>query len=197
LKAGSGVRVEAIGTSPIAARGGIWKSQCGDRLLASPSRIAIVCGLAGRIAIVDETAGFSVPGAPIVASAMVGDGTIVVGTESGAVYRVPKGSTTPVPGPELERASIVGGGIASSTQDRFVVVTAANGEASARAYIASTGLLTAGPYALRMPASHVVALWPFAYFGSDRGIYHVDLQTGLLERMQQLDRPIPLAVAAR
>jgi hypothetical protein len=208
LIAGAGVRVEAVSASSTAALGGVYKAPCGDRLLASPSRVAVVCSTAGKISIGAVNAAgavhgpeggglIDIPGAPIVASAMLADGTIVVGAESGVVYRIRSGTTALVTGPELEQRSIVPDGIAGVAGDRFVIVTQANGEASARAHFADTGILTAGPYGLRMPASHVVALWPFVYFGSVSGIYHVDLQSGLLERMQQLDRPIPLAVAAR
>jgi hypothetical protein len=108
------------------------------------------------------------------------------------------GSTTLTPVPEIEQgATIPKDGVAPLGSDRFVVITTAKGEAQAVAYRADTGYLTAGPFRLRMEASGVVSLWPYAYFGSDQGLYHVDLQSGLLERMVKLDHPSVLAVAAR
>lgn len=204
---GSGMVVEAVSTSPLADRGGVYKAPCGDRLLASSGRIAVVCSSASSISIgkvgaagIEGPEGgglVAVPDGPIVASAMLSDGTIVVATAKGIVHRIPSASTALVRVVELDPGSVVPDGVAALGSDRFVVATTASGESRATAYVGSTGQLVAGPHPLRMPPTAVVGLWPYVYFGGDRGLYHVDLQSGLLERMVELDRPVPLAVAAR
>lgn len=204
----AGVRVEAVSMPPLAARGAIYKAPCGDHLLASSARLAIVCSSAGTISIGKIAAGgtvegplggglTTVTGGPIVASAMLPDGTIVIGTANGIVQRIPAGSTSFVPVVQLGPGSVLPDGISAAGSGRFVVLTTASDGARAAAYVGSTGQLAAGPYPLRTEAAGVAALWPFAYFGGDHGLHHVDLQSGSLERMIEVDRPIPLAVAAR
>lgn len=206
LKAGRGVRVEAVSTSPIVTLGGIYKSPCGDRLLASATRIAIVCSSAGNISIgslsgtgaVEGPQGgglISLPGAPIVASTMLADGTIVVGTAA-MLHRILSGSSTLVAGPLLPTGSTILGATAADPQ-RFVVFARSGDQGSASAYDARSGVLAAGPFSVSVRAAHAMALWPFAFFVGERGLWHVDLRSGLTERMVALDDPIPLAVSSR
>lgn len=207
LKAGAGVLVEAIGTSPIVALGGIYKSPCGDRLLASAGRIAIICSSTGMISIGSRSGTgaikgpqggdlISVPGAPIVASTMLADGTIVVGTAAGMVHRIMGGASTLVAGPELPGGSTLLS-IAAADPERFVAFARSGGQGSASAYDARSGALTVGPLSVPVRAAHAIALWPFAYFVGERGLWHVDLRNGLTERMVALDDPVPLAVSSR
>lgn len=207
LKAGVGVRVEAIRTSPIVALGGIYKSPCGNRLLASASRIAIICSSTGMISIgsrsgtgtIEGPLGgdlISVPGAPIVASAMLADGTIVVGAAAGMLHRIMGGASTLVAGPQLPGGSTLLS-LAAADPERFVLFARSAGQGSASAYDARSGALAVGPLSVPVRAAHAVALWPFAYFVGERGLWHVDLRSGLTERMLTLDDPVPLAVSSR
>lgn len=207
LKAGAGARVESIGTSPIVALGGIYKSPCGDRLLASASRIAIICSATGMISLgsrsgtgaIEGPQGgglISVPGAPIVASTMLADGTLVVGTAAGTLHRIVGGASTLVAGPELPSGTTLLG-VAAADAERFVVFARSAGQGGASAYDARSGALTVGPLSVAVRAGRTVALWPFAYFVGERGLWHVDLRSGLTERMIALDDPVPLAVSSR
>ena len=201
VKAGSGVRVEEIATSPLAVRGGISKAECGDRLLASQSRIAIVCASASKIAIdtlVGQTARVEVPGGPIVASAMLADGGLVVGTTAGTLHRVKRGDLALIDGPELPNGATVPEAIVASDGQRFAVFARTASGATVSTYDARSGVLNGGPFAVTTRVHHAVALWPFAYFaGPDPGLWHVDLRSGLVERMAALTDPVPLAVSAR
>lgn len=208
LKAGAGVRVEAIRTTPIVALAGIYKAPCGDRLLASAGRIAIICSSTGIISIGSRSgtgAGalegpqgglISVPGAPIVASTMLADGTIVVGTAAGMLHRIMGGASTLVAGPELPSGSTL---LAAAAVDpeRFVVFARSGDQGSASVYHARSGTLAVGPLSVPVRAGHAIALWPFAYFVGERGLWHVDLRSGLTERMVAQADLVPLAVSAR
>lgn len=201
VKAGSGVRVEQIGTSPLAPRGGISKAECGDRLLASQSRIAIVCSTASRIAmdtLVGQTPRIDVPGGPIVASAMLADGGLVIGTAAGKLHRVKSADSALIDGPALPSGATIPEAIAASDDQRFVVFARTAGGATIGTYDARSGVLNGGPFPVSVRVRHAVALWPFAYFaGADPGLWHVDLRSGLVERMAALTDPVPLAVSAR
>lgn len=207
LKAGAGVRVEAIRTFPIVALGGIYKSPCGDRLLASASRIAIICSATGMINLGSRSAAgaiegpqggdlISVPGAPIVASTMLADGTLVVGTAAGTLHRIVGGASTLVAGPELPGGTTLLS-VAAADAERFVVFARSAGQGGASAYDARSGALTVGPLSVAVRAGRTVARWPFAYFVGERGLWHVDLRSGMTERMIALDDPVPLAVSSR
>lgn len=206
LVAGTGVRVDAIDARSLGVTGSLSKAPCGERLLASESRIAVVCsnGTVGIDTFVGHTY-VQVPDAPVIAAAMLPDGTIVLGTASGTIYRVPSGKTSLEAGPGCAPGSIVPGGIAaaagpghqSDDGDGFVVFSRSGETTLAAVHEPRAGARTAGPFAVSARGGQVLALWPFAYFRGDRGIWHVDLRSGLLERMVTLDDPVPLAVAPK
>ncbi len=194
-----GVRVEAVGTSPFARLSAVSKAACGDRLLASASRIAIVCDQAGIVwidTLVGQVTPISVTGAPIVAAAILADGAIVVGTSSGTLYRIPAGSTTLLLVQRSSADPIVDDGIAAADGQRFVVLGGAPGRSSVTAYVLG-GWGGSGPFAVATRAGGAVALWPDAYFGTRGGIWHVDLQNGLVGERRALGDPTLLTVAAR
>jgi hypothetical protein len=206
VKAGTGVAAVALTTSPLAAVGGISKAPCGERLLASESRIAVVCSKGDGQFFVTGTVGIAtpaghagyvqVPGSPIVASAMLQDGTIVLGTKGGSVYRIASGTTALSSLIQVGADSIVADGIAP-TEDGLVIFTRSGDAATATVYEPQAGVRVAGPFRVSLRGPRVAALGPFAYFAGDRGLWHVDLRSGLLERMLTLDDPTPLAVSAR
>lgn len=199
LDAGTGVRVEGIDARSLAATGGLTKAQCGDRLLASQSRVAIVCTTGGMIQVdtlVGQGFSYHMLG-PIGASAMLPDGAVVASSADGKLYLLRSGAVTPVELSVAEVGEVVPGGIAAADQGRFVVVRRSAGGATVTLHHGADGSREAGPFAMPLVGGPVLALWPFAYFQGDRGLWHVDLRTGLLERMVALARPIPLAVAAR
>jgi DNA-binding beta-propeller fold protein YncE len=203
VEAGTGVRVDAVPASLASAAVGVFKSQCGDQLLASATRIAIVCGSALSVAGVGEGSAFrsvtgtlSVPAGPISASAMLADGTIVLGTGSGKLHLIRGDAAALVPGPEIVGGTIVA--IAPAGDDRYVVFARSETRSSAMMYDARSGRLSGGPFPLTGQVRHGVALWPFAYFaGSEPGLWHVDLRSGNVERMTPLSGPVPIAVSAR
>lgn len=206
VKAGTGVRVQALGTSPLATVGGISKAPCGERLLASESRIAVVCSngdgqyFVGGTVGIDTLAGHAgyvqVPGSPIVASAMLQDGTIVLGTKGGSIYRIVSGKTSLSSVMELGTDALVEDGIAP-TEGGFVIFARSGDASTATVYEPYAAVRVAGPFQLSLRGPRIAALGPFAYFAGERGLWHVDLRSGLLERMLTLDDPTPLAVSAR
>lgn len=209
VKAGTGVRVDAVGTSALGTAVALYKSPCGDRILASANRVAVVCYSAGMMSIGAVTSGngplegpqggmISVPGAPIVASAMLADGGLVIGTTSGKLHRVNSGARVLVDGPELPGDSTMPEAIVAADDQRFVVLARTANGATASTYDARSGVLNGGPFVVATRVRHAVALWPFAYFaGPDPGLWHVDLRSGLVERMAAPTDAVPLTVSAR
>jgi hypothetical protein len=207
LETGAGVRVEAFRSSPLTSLGAIYKAPCGDRLLASPVRIAIICSSTGMMSIGSVVADGSihgpqgglitVPGAPVVASAMFSDGTILLGTARGIVYKVAGHSTDVVTAFEAPEGSLVSDGIAAADGRLAVIFTRSGDEGAASVHHVRTGSRVDGPWRVQVRGPRALALWPFAYFVGERGLWHVDLRNGLVERMLTLDAPVPLTVTTR
>lgn len=199
LRVAGGVEVLEIDARTLEVRRALARAQCGDRLLASASRISVVCDAAGTATLdtlVGQKAQLAVSGGPIVAAAMLVDGTLVLGTGSGALVRVPSGKMEALPGPSLAAGSLGADGIAAADQGRFVALATSAEGWSASVYDAA-GALASGPFPVRARAGAVLALWPFAYFGTSGGLWHVDLRSGLTEQMQPLEGAVPLAVSGR
>jgi DNA-binding beta-propeller fold protein YncE len=203
VRSGTGLRVDAVPALTLAPAKGIYKSPCGERILASATRVAVVCG-SGLVSIATATGDalrgpegglISVPEPPVPA-AMLEDGTLVLGSGSGRLHLVRSDGTALVTGPEIVGGAIVA--IAPDGNGRYVVFARSQTRSSVTTYDARTGRLTAGPFPVTGQVLHGIARWPFAYFaGSEPGLWHVDLRSGNVERMTLLSGPVPIALAAR
>jgi hypothetical protein len=143
---------------------------CDDRLLASGSRVAIVCGSTGEIA-VDDLRGkqAAIDGAlpNLATAAMADDGTLYVATADEQLAAFAGGATklVSVPWPSEWSGNMV----------------------------ERKSLRLAG-----VPQGGVLTLWPFAYHSVGHTIRHVDLTSGLLETMTEVRAgAVPGAMANR
>ena len=170
------------------------KPGCGDRLLASPSRIAIVCLASGEIA-VDALAGFGTaavdaPMRGLAGTAMAQDGTIWAVTADHQLAAVPSGAVNlrRLAWPIAWTGTVMPDGIAVATGAESVVIAqldddgawlrvlAANVVAP-RASLRLAGRLTGAPQ------WGIMAFYPFAYFTSGGSVRHVQIDSGMLETM--------------
>jgi hypothetical protein len=165
---------------------------CGDRLLASASRIAVVCLSTGQI-VVDDLRGnrAAVDGAPpdLVAAAMADDGALYVATADRRLAAAAGGATklANMPWPSEWSGTVLADGLAVARGGASVVVAERTDDGAWLRVFGTDGM--AQRKSLRLdgaPRGGVLALWPFAYYTVDRSVRHVDLNSGLLETMTEV-----------
>lgn len=173
------------------------KSGCGDRLLASQARLAIVCLATGEIA-VDALRGFGTtvvdPSMPGLAGAAMGrDGTIWAVTADRHLAAVPSDAVSlrQLTWPSAWTGTVLPDGIALATGADSVVFAQADTDGSWLRVLATT--VVAPRMSLRLagrltgaPQFGILALYPFAYFTSGGSVRHVEIQSGMLETMTEL-----------
>lgn len=167
---------------------------CGDRLLASGSRVAIVCLTTGRIAVDGLRGGGTtvvdgaLPG--LAGAAMADDGTIYAVTTDQRLAVVAPNSTklSPLPWPGEWRGTVLPDTLSVATGSGSVVLAELADDGAWLRVFASNNL--AQRLSLRLagrlegaPQFGVLALSPFAYFTSGGDVRHVELSTGMLETM--------------
>ena len=177
------------------------KPGCGDRLLASPMRVAIVCLASGEVA-VDDLRGkrATVDGAlpALVAAVMGEDGALSLATADQQLGSVPASATqlVNVRWPSEWSGEIMPDALAMPPgSDSTVIAERTNDGAWLRVF--ETGniahrrsLRLAGP-----PQGGILTMWPFAYYTVGSTIRHVDLTNGLLETMAEVGPDaVPVAV---
>jgi hypothetical protein len=177
------------------------KPGCGDRLLTSAVRIAIVCLATGEVA-VDDLRGnrTTIEGAlpALVAAAMGHDGALYLATADQQLVAVPAGATQlmHVRWPSEWSGEVMPDGLAMPhDNDSTVVAERTNDGAWLRVF--ETGniahrrsLRLAGP-----PQGGILTMWPFAYYTVGSTIRHIDLTNGLLETMTVVGLDaVPVAV---
>jgi hypothetical protein len=172
------------------------KTGCGDRLLASGSRIAIVCLATGEVAIDDlhgggvATIGGALPS--LAGATMADDGTIyAVATDRRIAVVAPNATKlSPLPWPSEWTGTVLPDTLAvTAGSSGYTVMLAeladdgawlrefASNNVTQRQSLQLAGRLTGAPQ------FGILALGPFAYFTSGGDVRHVDLTTGMLETM--------------
>ena len=173
------------------------KSGCGDRLLASGSRIAIVCLATGQVAVDDLHGGgaFVVDGAlpGLAGAAMADDGTIWVVTADRQLAAVPFGAVSlrRLVWPTAWSGTVLPDGIALATGADSIVFAQTDTDGSWLRVLATN--VVAPRASLRLagrldgaPQFGVIALSPFAYFTSGGSVRHVEINSGMLETMTEV-----------
>ena len=165
---------------------------CGDRLLASGSRVAIVCLSTGEIT-VDDLRGnhAAIDGAlpNLVAAAMADDGMLYVATADQQLAAVPAGATrlVSIPWPREWSGTVLADGLAFAQGGATAVIAERTSEGAWLRVFATHNM--AQRQSLRLagvPQGGVLTLWPFAYYTVGPTICHVDLNSGLLETMTEV-----------
>jgi hypothetical protein len=193
---------EALTLRPLGAV--MEKPGCGDRVLASGGRIAIVCLASGEITVGDMREGHALINGPLphlVAAAMADDGTLYVATADQHLAVAAIGATklTSLPWPREWSGTVLADGLVVVQGGAAVAIAVRSDEGTWLRVLATTTMTERKSVALAgVPQGGVIALWPFAYYTIDRTIRHVDLNTGLLETMAEVGSgAIPGAVANR
>jgi hypothetical protein len=167
---------------------------CGDRLLASGTRVAIVCLATGQIAVDDLHGGgaFVADGAlpGLAGAAMAEDGTIWVVTADRQLAALPFSAVglRKLVWPTAWTGTVLPDSIAVATGEDSVVVAQTDTDGSWLRVLASN--VVAPRTSLRLagrlegaPQFGVLALSPFAYYTSGGSVRHVELTSGMLETM--------------
>jgi hypothetical protein len=170
------------------------KAGCGDRLLASGTRIAIVCLATGQIAVDDLHGGgaFVVDGSlpHLAGAAMADDGTIWVATGDRQLAAVAFNAVglRPLQWPTAWSGTVLPDGVAVANGAESVVFAQTDTDGSWLRVLASN--VVAPRMSLRLagrtegaPQFGVLVLAPFAYFASGGDVRHVEISTGMLETM--------------
>lgn len=173
------------------------KPGCGDRLLASGSRVAIVCLATGQIA-VDALRGGgtslidgSLPN--LAGATMADDGTIYAVTADRQLAVVSPNATklSPLPWPSEWTGTVLPDTLSVATGSSSVVLAELAEDGAWLRVFASNNLTQRMSHLLAgrltgAPQFGLVALSPFAYFTSGGSVRHVELSSGMLETMTEV-----------
>ena len=175
------------------------KAGCGDRLLTSGNRVAIVCLAAGQIAVDTLRGGGTalIDGpkdlGPLAGATMADDGTIyaVTGDRRLAVVSPNATKLSPLPWPSEWSGSVLPDALSVATGSNSVVLAQLADDGAWLRVFASNNL--AQRQSLRLagrldgaPQFGLIALAPFAYYASGGSVRHVELSTGMLETMTEV-----------
>jgi len=181
------------------------KPGCGDRLLASGSRVAIVCLATGEIAFDTLHGG----GTTLLANAlpklagvtMADDGTIYVVTADEHLAVVAPNSTKllPMPWPSEWSGTVVPDGIATAAGAPSAAIAEQTADGAwLRIFATNNSGQRMSVRLAGVPHGGIVALYPFAYYAVGSTIRHADMTSGLLETMVDVGPDArPIAVVNR
>jgi hypothetical protein len=181
------------------------KPGCGDRLLASGSRVAIVCLATGDVA-VDDLRG---SGTAVLANALPklagatisADGAIYVVTADQhlavSAFGIPK--LVPIPWPSEWSGTVVADGIAAASGAPSVAIAEQSTDGAWLRIFQTNNIGQRLSVRLGgVPQGGIVALYPFAYYSVGSTIRHADMTSGLLETMVDVGpNARPIAVVNR
>jgi hypothetical protein len=180
------------------------KAGCGDRLVASGSRVAIVCLATGEIAVDGLRGGGtariegSLP--KLAGVTMADDGTIYVVTADRQLGVASPNATklSPLPWPSEWTGTVLADTIAVATGSPSVVFAEIADDGAWLRVFASNNLsqrqsLRLAGRVAGAPQWGVLALYPFAYFASGGSVMHVELNSGMLETMTDVGQGATIA----
>lgn len=199
-----GVLIHAHDAWSLADLGAFHKKMgCAERLLASASRIAIVCLADDEVALSAPASAYLRPrrgDGPLAAALMTDDGTVVLGYPDGRLLRIRAGSAEVEPFAEIGAgaAGIVPDGLTFARADDRIVVVTGGERPVAHVLGAIAGEQRARHVLANAPGSGILAFGQFAYWvdAAGEGVYHVDLASGLIEKMATLPRGAVLGALA-
>ena len=175
--------------------------RCGERLTAAAGRVAVACLSEGGIVIDDGGPSFKLRADfPLVAMAMLGDGTLMAGAADGRLVRLARHETELEPINALKDygARLVPDGIAVNAGCCFYfgILDPQANDVQVRA-IAGGTMLVAFP-TISAPTGGLFVQSPFAYFVVAGRARHVDINQGFGEVMADVgEGAVPGAVANR
>jgi len=198
--------VEAFEYVTLGPKGTVMeKAGCGDRLLASGNRVAIVCLATGEIA-VDALRGGGTTllanALPQLAGATIsGDGAIyVVTADQHLAVAAPDGTKLlPMPWPSEWSGTVVLDGIATAAGAPSAAIAEQSTDGAWLRIFATNNIGQRMSVRLAgVPQGGILALYPFAYYAVGSTIRHADMNSGLLETMVDVGpNARPIAVVNR
>jgi hypothetical protein len=175
--------------------------RCGDRIVAAAGRLVLACMDEGGLATSEPGGGGKfLADAPLVALAILPDGTLMAGSADARLWRLAKGSSA-----QLERidalkergTSLVRDGIAAQGDCCFVFGVVERVTNPQVRILAGGYTLLAFPDTQR-PQGGILVQSPFAYYAVGSQARHVDIQQGFGELMADVGaRALPGAVVDR
>ena len=198
--------VEAFEYVTLGSKGTVMeKPGCGDRLLASGNRVAIVCRATGEIAIDALRGGGTtlVTGAlPNLAGATIAeDGAIYVVTADQhlAVAAPDSAKLLPMPWPSEWTGTVVPDGIAAAAGSTSAAIAERTTDGAWLRIFQTNNLQQRLSVRLAgVPQGGILAIYPFAYYAFGNSVRHADMSSGLLETMVDLGPDArPIAVVSR
>jgi hypothetical protein len=168
------------------------KPGCGDQLITSARRVAIVCMSTGEIAVDDLRGNHAEINATLpnlVAAAMADDGTLFVATADQHLATVGSGATelANLQWPSEWSGTVIPDGIAVAQGSTSTVIAERTDDGAWLRVFTTNNIARRKSLRLAgVPQGGVLALWPFAYYTVDSTIRHVDLDSGLLETMAEV-----------
>jgi hypothetical protein len=176
--------------------------RCGDRIVAAAGRLVLACMDEGGLVISEPDGGGKfLADAPLVALAILPDGTLMGGSADGRLWRLAKGRTA-----QLERidtlqargTSLLRDGIAAQGDCCFLfgVVERVTGP---QVWVVAGGYtLVVFPERQQRPQGGILVQPPFAFYAVGSEARHIDIQQGFAEVMADVGgRATPGAVADR
>jgi len=177
--------VEAFEPYDLRPLGQRLEASCGDRVLAAADRVVLPCFAQGALVIKDnagEPRTVSAGIGALVAAAISGDGTTLVGRDDGTLSRIPLTSTTSEKIEPFRPARLVADGIASPDPQSFAIALetsdldlAVSETRSGRRYLSFPRKDT--------PFGGLLAQGQFAYWSVGSAARHIDLFQGFAETM--------------
>ena len=175
--------VEAFDAYTLRPLGRRVETNCGDRLLAAADRVVVAC-LAGTLVIKDagEARVIDVGLGPLVAAAMRGDGTTLVGRTDGTLAQVRPAAVTVEKIEPFRPGQLAADGIAAVDNQTFVIAIGTQDQSigiselrGGRRYISFPGK--------ELPFGGLLAYDAFAYWVEGAQARHIDLVQGFSETM--------------
>jgi hypothetical protein len=175
--------------------------RCGDRIVAAAGRLVLACMDEGGLTTSEPGGGGKfLADAPLVALAILPDGTLMAGSADARLWRLAKGSSA-----QLERidalkergTSLLRDGIATQGDCCFVFGVVERVTNPQVRILAGGYTLLAFPDTQR-PQGGILVQSPFAYYAVGSQARHVDIQQGFGELMADVGaRALPGAVVDR
>jgi hypothetical protein len=178
--------VDAFDPYSLRRLGRHMESGCGDRLLAAAGRVVVAC-FSGILAAKDERDVFTIDAGlgPLVAAAMRGDGTTLVGRRDGTLAQIRPASREVEQVEPFRPGELVADGIAPIDRESFAIALSTADRSVGISELRLGRRYVSFP-AKNVPLGGLLAMDQFAYWADGNSVKHIDLQQGFAETMATL-----------
>jgi hypothetical protein len=173
--------------------------RCGDRLLAAGGRIVMACMDEGLV-VLDGTRSEKLSTFPLVALAMLPDGTLMGGARDARLVKLAKEATQlePIDTLRIRDLTLLPDGLAAQGTCCFVAAAVRPGQDRVGVTLLQGALTLVSFPQSDAPRDGILVQPPFAYYTIGRAARHIDIQQGFAEVMATFDVDVkPGAVADR